>query len=553
MPRSTTSKNIKNQTQTRRVKKRVTHKTKYIFVTGGVMSGIGKGIIIASLASLLRECGLKLTIKKMDPYLNIDSGTMNPFEHGETFVTRDGLEADLDLGHYERFTDIHTNKNSIITSGKVYMSIFGKERKGEYLGQTVQMIPHVSNEMKGFIQRDSDKYDVILVEIGGTVGDIEGMIHIEAIRQMIGEFGRENIINIHLTYIPFLKVSDEFKTKPAQDSIKKLMQSGIQADIIVCRYEQNDTPTFGKKIALFSNVDEQNIIMAPNIDNIYKLPYLYYKQGFHKRVLELMHMKRDLPRTRWNDIYNKLSNLKSKLTVNLVIKYGYGDAYISLVEALKHAAYSIDKDVELNWIDARHITQKELSAKLKTIKGGILVPGGFGEAGIENKILAIKYAREHNIPFLGICYGMQLMAIEFARHLLHIKDATTQEVDPEHNFPHIVHIINENESNLGGTMRLGDYEGETKKGSIAHKVYGNKFVERHRHRYEINTKYRPELEKHGLVFTGTSGNETYMEIAEIPKNNFMVGVQYHPELNSTIFKPNLIITEFIKAVNKYAS
>jgi len=329
------------------------------------------------------------------------------------------------------------------------------------------------------------------------------------------------------------------------------MQSGIQADIIVCRYEEDDTPKFGKKIALFSNVNEKNIIMAPNIDNIYKLPYLYYKQGFHKGVLKLLNIKKDLPKTKWKDIYNKLSNLKSKVTVNLVIKYGYGDAYISLVEALKHAAYSIDKDIELIWIDARHITEKELLAKLKTIKGGILVPGGFGEAGIENKIIAIEYARENNIPFLGICYGMQLMAIEFARHILKIKNATTQEVDPENKFPHIVHIINDKESNLGGTMRLGDYDGITSKGSIANKVYGNKFVERHRHRYEINTEYRDDLEKNGLIFTGTSGKETYMEIAEIPKNHFMVGVQYHPELNSTIFNPNPIICEFIKAVSKF--
>jgi CTP synthase len=525
--------------------------TKYIFVTGGVMSGIGKGIIIASLASLLRECGLKLTIKKMDPYLNIDSGTMNPFEHGETFVTRDGLEGDLDLGHYERFTDIKTNKNSIITSGKIYMAIFEKERRGEYLGHTVQMIPHVSNEMKAFIQKDNNLYDIILVEVGGTVGDMEGMIHTEAIRQMIGEYGRENILNIHLTYIPFLKVSDEFKTKPAQDSIKKLMQTGIQADIIVCRYEQDDNPTFGKKISLFSNVNEKNIIMAPNIDNIYKLPYIYFKQGFHKRVLKCLNIKKDLIKTKWKDIFNKLNNLKSSLTINLVIKYGYGDAYISLVEALKHAAYSINKNIKFNWIDARHINEKDLLLKLKNSEGGILVPGGFGETGIENKIIAIKYARENNIPFLGICYGMQLMAIEYARNILKIKNATTQEVDMENKFPHIVHIINENEANLGGTMRLGDYEGETTKGSIAKKTYGNKFIERHRHRFEINTNYRPELEKNGLIFTGTSGNDTYMEIAEIPKNDFMVGVQFHPELNSTIFNPNPIIVEFIKAVNKY--
>jgi len=527
--------------------------TKYIFITGGVMSGIGKGIIIASLASLLQENGIKLTIKKMDPYLNIDAGTMNPFEHGETFVTQDGLEADLDLGHYERFTTIKTNKNSLITSGKIYQSIFEKERKGEYLGHTVQMIPHVSNEIKAFIQRDSSKYDVILIEIGGTVGDIEGMIHTEAIRQMIGEFGRKNIVNIHLTYIPFLKVSDEFKTKPAQDSIKKLMQAGIIPDIVVCRYESDDTPNFAKKISLFSNVDEKNVIMAPNIDNIYKLPYIYFKQGFHKNVMNLLKLKIKNPvKSKWKTMYNTISNLKDTIIVNLVIKYGYKDAYISLVEALKHAAYAINKDIEFNFIDARNLHEKDLLTLLKKIKGGILVPGGFGEAGVENKIVAIEYARKKDIPFLGICYGMQLMVIEYARHILNIKYATTAEIDPENKFPHIVHIINEAETNLGGTMRLGDYDGIIKKGSVAQKIYGSlKFTERHRHRYEINTEYKPALEKDGLIFSGTSDNDKYMEIAEIPTNKFMVGVQYHPELNSTIFEPNPVILGFIKAIDKY--
>jgi CTP synthase len=525
--------------------------TKYIFVTGGVMSGIGKGIVVASLATLLREAGIKLTIKKLDPYLNIDSGTMNPFEHGETFVTRDGLEADLDLGHYERFTDIKTNKNSIITSGKIYSAIFEKERKGEFLGQTVQMIPHVSNEIKEFIQRDNKEYDLILVEIGGTVGDIEGMIHVEAIRQMVGKYGRKNVLNIHLTYIPFLKVSEEFKTKPAQDSVKKLMQAGIQPDIIVCRYETDDAPAnFGKKIAQYSNLKEKYIIMAPNIDSIYKIPYIYFQQGFHKRVMKLLKIKKTLEKTQWKNITYTLDHLKGKITVNLVVKYAYKDAYISLIEALKHAAYFIKKDIEIKWIDARNLSEKELLETLKKIKGGILVPGGFGESGVENKIRAIKYARENNIPYLGICYGMQLMAIEFARNVLKIKDATTQEIDPDNKYPHIVHIIDDKETKLGGTMRLGDYDGIITKGTRAEKVYkSTKFTERHRHRYEINTKYRKDFEKNGFVFSGTSGNNVYMEIAEITDKKFYLGVQYHPELNSTIFTPNPSILAFVSAIN----
>jgi len=528
--------------------------TKYIFVTGGVMSGIGKGIVIASLGGLLKESGLKITIKKMDPYLNIDSGTMNPFEHGETFVTRDGLESDLDLGHYERFANIDTNKNSIITSGKIYQNIFEKERNGVFLGKTVQMIPHVSNEMIEFIEKDSENYDIILVEIGGTAGDIEAMIHMESIRQMIGRHGNKNVVNIHLTYIPYLKVSDEFKTKPAQDSIKRLMQLGIQPDIVVCRYETEDANTnFRSKIALFSNVKEKNIIMAPNINNIYKIPYLYFKQRFNKRVLLLLKLKNKLEKTKWSKIYKTLTDLKEVLTINIVVKYAYADAYISLTESLKHAAYSINKDLKLNWIDARTVNKEDLLEDLKKSKSAILVPGGFGESGIENKIEAIKYARENNIPFLGICYGMQLMTIEYARNVLNIKNATTAEVDSINNYPHIVHIINDKETKLGGTMRLGDYSGEIKKKSLAEKIYkSNTFTERHRHRYEINTEYRPKLEKNGLIFTGTSGNEKYMEIVEIPKNTFCVGVQYHPEFNSTVFKPNPMILAFIKAANIYS-
>lgn len=517
------------------------------------MSGIGKGIVVASLGSLLIESGLKVLIKKLDPYLNVDAGTMNPYEHGETFVTTDGLEADLDLGHYERFTGMRTTKNNIVTSGKIYSNVIQKERKGEYLGKTVQLIPHVSNEIIKFIKTGSEDYDIIICEVGGNVGDIEAMMYLEAIRQLVNEYGRKNVLNVHLTYVPFLKVSEEFKTKPAQESIKKLLQVGITADIVVARFEDDiTTPDFAQKIAHFGNLKEKYVILAPNVDNIYKIPYIYAEQGLQKKVLKLLRIKdKELNIKRWQKIKETLDNLSGSIVVNIIVKYVYKDAYISLIEALKHAAYNLNKNLSLNWIDARNSTEKELLDKLKTIKGGILVPGGFGEAGVENKIKAIQYARENDIPFLGICYGMQLMAIEFARNVLNIKNATTAEIDPTDKATHIVHIIDPKQTSLGGTMRLGNYTGEIKKGSLAEKIYGDtSFTERHRHRYEINTQFRKDFEKKGLIFSGTSEKETYMEIAEIPKLTFFYAVQFHPEFNSSIFVPNPSILAFMKAASK---
>ena len=517
------------------------------------MSGIGKGIIVASLASILKACGLKVNTIKMDPYLNVDAGTMNPFEHGETYVTSDGLEADLDLGHYERFTNKKTTKNSIITSGKIYKHIITKERKGNYLGSTVQMVPHVTNEIIEFIKRDVENYDITICEIGGTVGDIESMVHMEAIRQLKGSKCSNDITILFLTYIPFLQVTEEFKTKPAQDSVRALLHTGLQPDFILCRFENMSVQaSFGKKISLYSNVPENRVFLAPNVDNIYKIPYLYAKQNMHKEILTHLGIQKVNEKLdNITKIYNTLENLDDTININIVIKYGYADAYISLAESLKHAAYYLGKNIKFNWIDVRKMDKDDVKKELEKNKYAILVPGGFGESGIENKITAINYARINDVPFLGICYGMQLMAIEFARNKLNIKNANTEEIDPSNKSTHIVHIINRDEENIGGTMRLGDYEGIVKPNTNAYKAYGNKFVERHRHRYEINTKYRNQFEENGLIFSGTSEDEVYMEIAEISDLDFFVGVQYHPEFNTSIFEPNKIILAFIEKAYKY--
>lgn len=528
--------------------------SKIIFVIGGVISGIGKGIASASIATILKACGLKVNNIKLDPYLNVDAGTINPFEHGETYVTGDGLETDLDLGHYERLTNNKTNKNSNITAGKIYQNIINKERNGGYLGQTVQLIPHFTNEVIEFINRDLDKYDITLCELGGSCTDIEALPFIEAIRKIKGTICNSNVMILYLTYIQYLEITKEFKTKPAQESIKSIIQLGINPDIIMCRYENiEQKPTFIKKLALFSNIPIERFFLAPNVDNIYKLPYLYSNQNIHKEILKILKLKKGKENfSNINKIYKTLNNLKDNITINLIIKYGYADAYISLTESLKHAAYYLGKNIIFNWIDVRDMSKSTLIEKLKENDHAMLVPGGFGESGVKNKIIALNYARTHNIPTLGICYGMQIMAIEFAQNVLNIKNANTEEIDPTSKSTHVVHIINRNEKKLGGTMRLGNYEGKITPKTKAQEIYkSKKFIERHRHRYEINTKYKKLYEKKGFVFSGTSGNDVYMEISEIKDLDFYVGVQYHPEFNSSIFKPNEVILAFVKAASNY--
>jgi len=528
---------------------------KLIFIIGGVMSGIGKGVISGSIGCIFKSYGLKVNNIKLDPYLNVDAGTINPFEHGETFVTTDGLEADLDLGHYERLTNNKTTKNSIITSGKILQNIINKERKGAYLGQTVQMIPHFTNEIIEFINRDLDKNNITICEIGGSCTDVESTVYMEAVRHIKGTQCNNDVIVLYLTYVPFLEITKEFKTKPTQESIKSLINLGIIPDIVMCRYEKNDyNPTFIKKISLFSNIPIERIFLAPNVDNIYKLPYYYFKQNIHKEILKIFKIKKGKENfTNIINLYKKLNNLKETITINLIVKYGYADAYISLIESLKHAAYYINKNIKFNWIDVRNMSKSELIKTLEKNNNAILVPGGFGESGVENKIAALEYSRTRNIPTLGVCYGMQMMAIEFARNVLKIKNANTEEIDPTNKSTHIVHIINRNEKILGGTMRLGNYEGKIKPKSMASKIYNSKkFIERHRHRYEINTKYRKLFEDNGFIFSGTSNNNVYMEISEIKSLDYYIGVQYHPEFNSSIFKPNKIILSFIKAAYQYS-
>lgn len=532
---------------------------KIVFVIGGVMSGIGKGIVVASLASILKDCGLRVNTLKLDPYLNVDAGTMNPFEHGETYITCDGLETDLDLGHYERFTGNKLTKHNITTSGKIYQTIIEKERRGDFLGSTVQMIPHVCNEIIAFIMRDVAKHDITLCEIGGTVGDIESMVHMEAIRQIRGNASPCDVGILFLTYIPFLNVSNEYKTKPAQDSLKSLLHSGLMPDMIMCRFEpaavSGDDVAFVKKIALYSNVRPSHIFLAPNVDNIYKLPFIYSQQGIHTCLLQLLDVSVDgvsfLPNV--SNIYRILGRLEETIHINAVVKYGYADAYISLGESLKHAAYSLGKNVKVNWIDVRSITVSQTIDRLASSDYATLILGGFGAAGVENKIVAIRHCRLRNIPCLGICYGMQLMAVEYARNVLGLVDATTEEIDDGRvSSHHIVHIIDKSANKLGGTMRLGDYEGVVREGTLAHRIYGGRvFEERHRHRYEINAQYAPLLEKRGFVFSGYSPDGKYKEISEAVECDFHVGVQFHPEFNTCVYSPNKMILAFVEKAYSY--
>lgn len=529
--------------------------TKYIFVTGGVVSSLGKGIVAASLGRLLKNRGLKVTMQKFDPYINVDPGTMNPYQHGEVFVTNDGAETDLDLGHYERFVDNDLNRYSNVTTGKVYSEVIRRERRGDYNGATVQVIPHITDMIKDRIMRaaNTTDSDVIITEVGGTVGDIESLPYLEALRQMKAEVGAENVIYIHATLIPYLRAAGEMKTKPTQHSVKELRSLGIQPNILVVRTEQPITQEMRNKIANFCDVDPEAVIESLDVKTLYSIPLNLQKQNMDQIVCDYLHL--DTPKadmTEWQQLEHRVQNLTHKTKITLVGKYvELQDAYISVAEALKHAGYVFDSDIELVKVQAEGLTDDNVADYLGDTQG-IIVPGGFGNRGLEGKIATIKYARENNIPFLGICLGMQMACVEFARDVLGYADADTTEVNPDtkHN---IIDLMADQEGveNIGGTLRLGAYPCKLKPGSVAAAAYDNQSViqERHRHRYEFNNKYRDEMAAKGFVFSGVSPDNRLVEIVELPEKKFFVAAQYHPEFLSRPMRPEGLFKAFVKAAS----
>ncbi len=534
------------------------HQTKYIFVTGGVTSSLGKGIIAASLAKLLQAKDYKVTIQKLDPYLNVDPGTLNPYEHGECYVTEDGAETDLDLGHYERFLDTPTSQANNVTTGLVYQSVINKERKGEYLGKTVQIIPHITDEIKERIQLlgETGEYDIVITEIGGTVGDIESLPYVESVRQLLWEMGHENAIVIHLTLLPYLPTSGELKTKPTQHSVKSLMQSGVTPDVLVCRTQYHVNDEIRNKLALFCNVQKEAIIESIDAETIYDVPGLMLEEGLDEVVLKklkLPHYKKT-NLDKWNQFLFKFKNPKNEITVGLIGKYvELHDAYKSIVESTIHAGAENEVKVIIKWIHSEDLEVENVSDILKDVHGVIVAPG-FGTRGIEGKIKAVQFARENKIPFFGICLGMQMAVIEYARNVLGYKDANSTEMDKSTSHPVIDLMESQKEiTNKGGTMRLGAWECKLKPDSIVSKAYASKNVmERHRHRYEFNNKYLDKLEKAGMHATGINPETKLVEIIEVPKHPWFVGVQYHPEYKSTVLNPHPLFIDFIKASLEYS-
>lgn len=526
--------------------------TKYIFVTGGVVSSLGKGITAASLGRLLKNRGLKVSIQKFDPYLNVDPGTMSPYQHGEVFVTDDGAETDLDLGHYERFVDESLSKNSNVTTGKVYWSVITKERKGDYLGGTVQVIPHITNEIKERIFRVAKEreVDVVITEIGGTVGDIESLPFLEAIRQIKYDAGIDNVCFIHVTLVPYLGKAGELKTKPTQHSVKELRSIGIQPDIIVCRSEKEISDDLKGKIGLFCNLDGRSVIQNLDAENLYEVPLMLHKEGLDNLVVEKLNIKcNDVDNTEWIAMVNNLKNLNNDVTIGLVGKYTeLHDAYISIVEALNHGGYPNNSKVSIKWINSAELDENNLESSLSDVDG-ILVPGGFGDRGIEGKIEAIRYAREKKVPFLGICLGMQCAVIEFGRNVLGLDNAHSSEILPDTSFPVIDLMPDQKDvDEKGGTMRLGVYPCKLAKDSKSLVAYGDELIyERHRHRYEFNNEYRKQFIDAGLSIVGTSPDERLVEIVENHEHPWFVGVQFHPELKSRPNRPHPLFKDFIAA------
>ncbi len=534
----------------------MTTTTKYIFVTGGVTSSLGKGIIAASLAKLLQAQGYRTTIQKLDPYINVDPGTLNPYEHGECYVTDDGAETDLDLGHYERFLNVPTSQANNVTTGRIYQSVIDKERRGEFLGKTVQVIPHITDEIKERVQKlgNSGEFDIVITEIGGTVGDIESLPYIEAVRQLRWDLGENNGLVIHLTLVPYLSAAGELKTKPTQHSVKTLMESGVMADILVCRTEHELPNELRKKLALFCNVREEAVIQSIDVSTIYDVPNLMLKQGLDTVVLKKLGLESHTPDlTRWNEFLKRHKNPKTEVTIGLIGKYvELQDSYKSILEAFIHAGAENEVKVHVEPIHSEYLNADNIHAKLSHLNG-ILVAPGFGERGIEGKIDAVKYVRENNMPFFGICLGMQMAVIEFARNVLNLKDANSTEMDSKTENPVIGLMESQKDvTEKGGTMRLGAWTCNLKPNSIAHKVYkSNSIEERHRHRYEFNNTYKEQIEAAGMIATGSNPETGLVEIVEIPEHPWFVGVQYHPEYKSTVANPHPLFVAFVKAALKH--
>jgi CTP synthase len=531
---------------------------KYIFVTGGVTSSLGKGIIAASLAKLLQARGYKTTIQKFDPYINVDPGTLNPYEHGECFVTNDGAETDLDLGHYERFLNIPTSQANNVTTGRVYQHVINQEREGAYLGKTVQVIPHITDEIKRrmlLLGEEEHGYDFVITELGGTVGDIESLPYIEAVRQLKWDLGEENCLVVHLTLIPYLKAAKELKTKPTQHSVKIMSENGIRPDVIVCRTEQPLYDDLKKKIAQFCNVKKEAVIESLDADTIYAVPLMMQQEGLDTICLKLLGFDttQEPELTKWKDFISKLRYPKSKVTIGLIGKYvELQDAYKSILESLIHAGAINECKVEVKNVHSEHLTVENAAEQLQNLDA-ILVAPGFGQRGIEGKIEAIKYAREQKIPFFGICLGMQMAVVEFARNVLEFSDAHSTEMNPSTSYP-VIHLMEDQKEiqNMGGTMRLGAYDCEIKENSILHKAYGTTLVkERHRHRYEFNNEYLAQFEAKGMVATGKNPQTGLVEAVEVKDHPFFVGAQFHPEYKSTVESPAPLFLSFIAAAKNY--
>lgn len=527
---------------------------KYIFVTGGVVSSLGKGITAASLGRLLKNRGLKVTIQKFDPYINIDPGTMSPYQHGEVFVTEDGAETDLDLGHYERFIDINLSKGSNVTAGKIYLSVINKERKGDYLGSTVQVIPHITNEIKERVYRvgREDNADVVITEIGGTVGDIESLPFLEAIRQVKKEVGRNDVLYLHVTLLPYISAAGELKTKPTQHSVKELRSIGIHPDIIVCRTEHEISSDMKDKLALFCDIDANAVIQNKNASSIYQVPLMMQEEGLDRIVLEKLNMQAgEADMTAWSAMVDKIVAPKHSVTIAIVGKYvALQDAYMSVSESLRHAGIANDTAINIKWVNAEEIEAEEtdMDACFGDVDG-ILVPGGFGDRGVEGKIKAIRYARENKVPYFGLCLGMQTAVIEFARHVCGLEGAHSSEFKPETPHP-VIDLMSEQASveDKGGTMRLGVYPCKVTEGTLTHQAYQDEIIyERHRHRWEFNNSYREQLANAGLVIAGTLPNGRLVEIVELKDHPWFVGTQFHPEFKSRPTNPHPLFRDFVKA------